>query len=158
METNQLPPPPHPHLKGSPPSSSPNTEIPPSPGNLNQEMFQRVNDSYPDQSLPQSKGGDIVALFLPLKGEIPGIELVCWSGIRLECVPGRIFCRRPGTWINRGRNLSVLCLSDCEEANKPKCFIRMLPAPCTCQSGFIPLSNGTLWTFSVRITFTEMRP
>ena len=106
---------------------------------------------YPDQSLPQSKGGDIVALFLPLKGEIPGIELVCWSGSRLECVPSRIFCRRPGTWIDRGWNLSVLCLSDCEEANKPKCFIRVLPAPSTCQSGFISLSDGTSWTF------TEMR-
>lgn len=30
---------------------------------------------YPDQSLPQSKGGDIVALFLPLKGEPRGLSL-----------------------------------------------------------------------------------
>lgn len=69
------------------------------PWNLNQETFERVP---PAGRLPHSKGGDIVALFHRLKGEIPGIELVCWSGSRLECVSGPHLL-----WGNVGSDLFV---------------------------------------------------
>lgn len=59
--------------------------------------------SCPDRSLPQFKGGDIVASFSPLwKGEIPGIELVCWSGSRLECVSGTCLLLPAGAMNRRG--------------------------------------------------------
>lgn len=47
------PPPPNPNLKGSHPSSAHNREILTSRGNLNQEMFQRVNDRSPSTRLPR---------------------------------------------------------------------------------------------------------
>lgn len=64
-------------------------------------------------------GGDIVPSFSPsLKGEIPGIEIVCWSGSRLECVSGLCLLSLSTAWIDIDCNLSVLCLSDCQDANK----------------------------------------
>lgn len=75
----------------------------PKSGNVwKSERQESLHPGYSDWFLPHSKGGDIVALFHPLKGEIPGIELVCWSGSRLECVSGLHLL-----WIDVGRNLSV---------------------------------------------------
>lgn len=81
----------------------------PKSGNVSKSEWQEsLHPCYPDRSLPQSKGGDIVASFSPLlKGEIPGIELVCWSGSLLECVSG-LRLLSPAGAVNR-RGLQSLC-------------------------------------------------
>lgn len=107
------------------------------PWNLNQKCSKEWQESLHPVTRPGlsvERRWYCSLFFLSLKREILGIELVCWSGSRLECVsrPQPLLPAKP--WIDRGCDLSVLYLSDGEEANKPKCFICTLWAPYTCQS------------------------
>lgn len=97
------------------------------PWNLNQETFERVP---PAGRLPHSKGGDIVALFHPLKRGNPWD----WACVLERKQTG--MCVRATSFVSK-RGFRSLRLLDCEEANKSKRSIGVEPPRWSHQSGLI---------------------
>lgn len=98
------------------------------------------------------KGPDIVASFSsPVeRGNPRGLSLCAGAEADWNVCPGPCLL---SPWIDAGRTPSVLCLSDCEEANKPKMFHPHLTPvnhfPCWMKSLSNQLRKHTLQTCSL---------